>query len=100
MEQWSTGLRGAGGQGPGAAYLRRTQAQGTGLPPTPPLPCATSHVWAVGLDGTCRRQGPGEKRGPLGFIQVAFRSRPVRGGAHGVQGSTHRAPAMRPIGWR
>lgn len=65
------GVKGCWGTGPWGRISEENS--GPGHRP-PPHPRATSHVWAVGLDGTCRRQGPGEKRRPLGFIQVAFRS--------------------------
>lgn len=85
---------GAGLWGPHVRGESTAQARGL-LPPLPSSPCPCLSRAGSGLGGTCSR-GPGGRQGPLGFIQVAFRSRPVRGGAHGTQSSTHRAPPPPP----
>lgn len=77
----------------GTARLGESTAQARCLLPalpSPPGPCLSRA--GSGLGGTCRRRGPGGEQRPLGFIQVAFSSHPVRGGAHSTKRSTHRAP--------
>ena len=81
---WGQGrCRGGGGSGP---QIRGQSRLGTRASPHFPALPGISHMWA------------GDKawgrRASLGFIQVAFRLCPVRGGAHGVQSSAHRAPGV------
>lgn len=90
--RWRRGPRGYGalqGQGEDSDLRsedRQTQDTGVFRLAGPP-----GHLARAG-----RRQGLG-RRGPLGFIQVAFRFCPMRGRAHGPQSSSHGAPAGAPL---
>lgn len=96
MEQWSTGLRGAGGQGPGAAYLRRTQAQGTGLPlhplSVPPLTCGQ---W--GWTGRAGDKAQGKSGGPLGLFRWLSDPAPCVAGPTGYRAAHTEPPPCAPL---
>lgn len=78
---WGQGrCRGRGGSGPQIRGQSRLRTRAS--PHFPALP-GISHMWAGD-----KARG---RRASLGFIQVAFRLCPMRGGAHGVQSSAHRA---------
>lgn len=98
---WPMGSRVLGDRVLGTTRLSESASLGHEASCLPSLPLPLPAMQALGLGGTCLTWGPGGKQGPLGFIQVAFRSRLVCRGAHRTQRSTHGAPeGLPPIGWR
>ena len=98
MEEWSTGSRCAGGQGPGAAYLRRTQAQGTGLlPPTPPRPVPPLTCGQRGGMGRAGDKAQGKSGGPLGLFRWLSDPAPCVAGPMGYRAAHTEPPPCAPL---